>query len=299
MLNYGIDPVRYRRDIHEILYKTYEGLLETEKLRPYPVLGEWIPRKAWQTAYWFKAAVHRHLFRKYSYLSAAAYEEPHLDALTQYYRAFEGYPRRSLHYLRAARDFEVAIIPAAEPEYNYREGRLTGKPALIDAALRGFDPLWERDMIADSFEEIARRRDSFAAELYRLNPGALRQRGIGLPVLLRFNYGDAARPPPLSRRVEGMLKKAGLRGVTADSGDAANRGVTADDAGEPRFVLTLSFEELNSDNSGGKPMAVYCELFDRDRGTATLSRDILLPSSSRRDCAALARELADAVFGGN
>ncbi|MDR0709831.1 MAG: tetratricopeptide repeat protein, partial [Spirochaetaceae bacterium] len=31
MLNYGIDIDRYRRDLHEILYKTYSGLAKTEK----------------------------------------------------------------------------------------------------------------------------------------------------------------------------------------------------------------------------------------------------------------------------
>jgi hypothetical protein len=263
MLNYGIDPVRYRRDIHEILYKTYEGLMETEKLRPYPVLGEWIPRKAWQTTYWFKAAVHRHLFRKYSYLSAAAYEEPHLDALTQYYRAFEGYPRRGLSYLRAARDFEVPLIPQAEPGYDYEEGQLLNRRALVERALRNFDPRWEKDMIADGFAKLVA-----AEELYRVNPGALRQQGISLPVTLRF--GDSTRKPPRGR-ITGMLKKAGIRPVT----------------GEARFVLTLNFEE---------PGSVYCELFDQDQ--RVLSRDILLPSFSRRDTAAFARELADAVFGG-
>jgi hypothetical protein len=91
-----------------------------------------------------------------------------------------------------------------------------------------------------------------------------------------------------------MLKKAGIRGA------AKNRSIAAD--GEPRFILTLNFEELggNAAKPGrAKPMAVYCELFDRERGTTLVSRDILLPSASRRDCAALARELADAVFGGN
>ena len=28
MLNFGIDPVRYKRDIHEVLKDTYDGLLQ-------------------------------------------------------------------------------------------------------------------------------------------------------------------------------------------------------------------------------------------------------------------------------
>jgi hypothetical protein len=284
MLNYGIDPVRYRRDVHEILKKIYEGLRETEKLRPYSTLGEWIQSKAREAAFWFKAEVHGHLFRKYSCLSAAAYDEPHLDALTQYRHAFEPYPRRSLTYLRAARDFEVPLIPAALPGYTYEEGKLTNNRTLTEAALQGFDPLWEKDMIARGFVELAGNgARSFAEELYRLNPGALRQHGISLPVLLRFNVPEGGRPPSQSR-ITGMLKKAGLRSITA-----AN-------AGEARFVLTLNFE---AQETGSRAWLVYSELVDRDRGATPVSRDILLPSASRKDSAAFARELADAVFGGN
>jgi hypothetical protein len=187
-------------------------------------------------------------------------------------------------YLREARNFETAVIPAAESEYNYKEGRLTRKPALIEKALQGFDPLWERDMIADGFAELIKggfQAQNFAEDLYRLNHGGLRQQGISLPVQLQLNFEDTMQPPPQGR-IREMLKKAGIR--TTGGNDTA-----------PRFVLTLDFEELG----GTGPMAVYCGLFDRERGTTLVSRDILLPSPSRRDCAAFARELADAVFGGN
>ncbi|MDR1444914.1 MAG: hypothetical protein LBI94_08555 [Treponema sp.] len=277
MMNYGIDPVRYSRDIHEILYKTYDGLVQTEKLRPYPAPGDWIRSAAREIRYRFKAEVHRHLFRKYSRLSAEAYGEPHPDALTQYYRAFEAYPRRSLNYLRAARDFELPLIPAAEPGYSYEEGRIMGKQELILEALQGFDPLWEQDMIADGFADLAagpRRTFSltFAEELYRLNPGALRQRGISLPVELRLDTRRTSNPPPV-RRIQKMLKKAGLHSGAA----------------ETAFVLSLNIEDLE-----GGAWVVRCEL--RDTRSVLLDRDIPLASPSRQDTAAFARELADAVF---
>jgi hypothetical protein len=146
----------------------------------------------------------------------------------------------------------------------------------MEAALQGFAPRWEKDMIADGFAELAKSR-VFAEELYRLNPGALRQRGIRLPVDIRI--ADTVAKPPQGR-VARMLKKAGLRSAAAA------------DAGEAQFILTLNFETANS---GG--WLVRTDLVDRDRGTV-LSRDHLLPSASRRDTAALARELADAVFAG-
>ncbi|MDR1972692.1 MAG: hypothetical protein LBQ46_12320 [Treponema sp.] len=287
MMNYGIDPVRYRRDIHEILYKTYDGLTKTEGARPYPAPGEWIQSRAREFSYWFKAEVHRHLFRKYSRLSAASYEEPHLDALIQYYRAFEAYPRRALSYLREARNFEVPLIPESEPEYNYEEGQLLKRTDLLEKALWDFDSLWERDMIADTFARLAESNAGlaegnaggsparrFAEELYLLNPGAVRQQGIALPVELRFSVppGPGGTEPPF-KRLTRMLGKAGLR-----------------ETGTARLSLSLNFEEL-ADRPG---WAVYCELSGQGRSLA--GRDILLPSASRRDTAAFARELADTVF---
>jgi Tfp pilus assembly protein PilF len=287
MLNYGIDPVRYRRDIHEILYKTYEGLANTEKLRPYAAPGEWIQSRARLCSYWFKAEVHRLLFRKYSRISAGAYEEPHQDAFIQYYRAFEAYPRRALMYLRAARDFEVPLIPAAGPSYDYEEGQLMGRRDLVASALGAFDPLWERDMIADGLIRLAEGAEEnyFAGELYFLNPGTLRQRGITLPVELRFNFGASA--PPKARRIRalaGMLKKAGIRDTGFGDSGSENTG----GGPSPHLVLSLNFEEL------GGQWAVYCEL--SGGGRSLLKKDSLLPSFSRRDTAAFARELADAVF---
>jgi tetratricopeptide (TPR) repeat protein len=282
MLNYGIDPVRYRRDIHEILYKTYEGFANTEGLRPYPAPGEWLQSRVRGVSFWFKAMVHRLLFRKYGRIAAAAYGEPHPDALIQYYRAFEAYPRRALSYLQAARDFETALIPEAGPSYDYEEGQLLGRRDLVEASLRGFDPLWERDMIADGLIKLSEDAGGDAAgELYLLNPGALRQRGVALPVDLRFNF-PVPQPDRELRRLAGMLKKAGLRNTGPAQGPAGGA------ANPPKIVLTLNFEEL-----GGR-WAVFCEL--SGGGRSLLTRDILLSTFSRRDTAAFARTLADAVF---
>jgi transglutaminase-like putative cysteine protease/tetratricopeptide (TPR) repeat protein len=296
MMNYGIDPVRYSRDIHEILYKTYDGLVQTEKLRPYPAPLEWVESLLREIGYRFKAEVHRHLFRKYSRLSADAYDEPHPDSLIQYFRAFEGYPRRALRYLRAARDFEVPLIPASQPGYYYEEGRLMNKPALTLEALRGFDTLWERDMMADGFAELAgsgafRRQSAqtryLAEELYRLNPGAPRQRGIKLPVELRLTSQGGGQPPPI-RQVQEMLNKAGIHNAGSRSPEETARG-----EGQG-FVLSLAFTEF--DNAGSPGWTVLCELEDEAARNTVLIRDSLLASASRRDAAAFARELADAVF---
>jgi hypothetical protein len=185
-----------------------------------------------------------------------------------------------LTYLRTARDFEVSLIPAAEPGYDYEEGQLMNRRDLVAAALRGFDPIWEQDMIADGLIKLAEGNGEGARELYLLNPGALRQRGITLPVELRFNFDDSDPPAVRGlRRLAGMLKKAGVRDTGLDGNPLA----------PSPLVLNLTFEEPRG-------TAVYCEL--SGGGRALLKRDILLPSFSRRDTAAFARELADAVFSG-
>ncbi|MDR3146349.1 MAG: hypothetical protein LBU21_08730, partial [Treponema sp.] len=133
------------------------------------------------------------------------------------------------------------------------------------------------------------------------NPGALRQQGITLPLELRIQgstgstaaggtaAASGAEAPPL-RRIEGMLKQAGL--VT--SGSPAEGAAPTGEAPTPGFVLSLRFEEFAG--AAGPGWIVLCELRDQETQNTVLSRDFLLASASRRDTAAFARELADAVF---
>ncbi|MDR2480030.1 MAG: hypothetical protein LBD48_12055, partial [Treponema sp.] len=131
MLNYGIDADRYKRDIHDILFKTYAGLAKAETFMPWARPDEKIRSILRNISYHFKSRVHRKLYQKYSLASADAYSAeifegggPHLDSFIQYYNAFEAYPRRALAYLNRARDFESSLIPAAEHSYNLEEGIL-------------------------------------------------------------------------------------------------------------------------------------------------------------------------------
>ncbi|GHU71614.1 hypothetical protein FACS189450_07920 [Spirochaetia bacterium] len=298
MLNYGIDPVRYRRDIHEILYKTYGGLEKAEGFIPWSGPIEKIRSGFRRLSFGFKAAVHKKLFQKYGLLSADAYGEMHLDALLQYYLAFEPYPRRALAYLREAREFETVLIPRAEPFYNFEEGRLMKNRTLTETALEGFDPVWERDMISEAYAELARRSKSAfrqnavyqdaAEKLFALNRGALRQEGLSLPVQLRFviNTGEEAADSRAEKNIKSItrtLRKAGLRNTARTDTDTS------------RFTLTLEMQ--NRRETGG--WNVRCELYDGGRGITVLQRSIPLVSSSQKDISAFVRALGDAVFVDN
>jgi hypothetical protein len=290
MINYGIDPVRYKRDLHEILYKTYKGLLKAESFNKGAGIQEYIDHLSRMLSYRFKTEVHTLLFRKYSLLSAYAYDgaavpaapdadtsdkTPNPDALLQYADAFEAYPARALTYLRKARSLEEPIIPASGPSYNFEEGRLTRSRRLLTEALAGFDPTWERDMIADVYTELAvlssgdARRDA-AERLFALNRGALRQAGISLPIALDIVTSEDA---PIERKLVAALKAVGLTPAPAEW--------------PSRFRLTIRVSGREAD----------CELYDGGRGTSVLRRrSLALDSLTGKALAVFAQRLGDMVF---
>ncbi|MDR0628307.1 MAG: hypothetical protein LBG24_01430 [Treponema sp.] len=305
MLNYGIDPIRYKRDLHEILSNVYAGLEKTEYLVP-GTWGERIRGIFRGISYRSKALIHRRLFWKYSFLTAKAYEtasqgedfssetkELRLDALIQYYNAFETYPRRALTYLRKSRDFEVSLIPEAAASYYFEEGRLLKNGELLWETLARFDPVWERDMIAKTYTELAqmkgRKGSKFLAQdaaerLYRLNQGGLRQYGIRLPVELRIDFSPV---PSLGEtgipNIETSLRRA-LHAAGFDLGKKA--GKIPQDPVSRRFQLRISIRG---------PRAT-CELYDTSWGAPVFRHALPLPSFSAMDIHTFARALGDLAF---
>ncbi len=275
MLNYGTDLNRHYRDLHDILSDTYKGLAKSD---PNPVR---------RVQHRFFYLVHEKLYRKYSLSVASAYAGEHqeLDALLNYYNAFEEYPRINLAYLRQARRFETALIPQSAPTYDIEEGRLVGDPALLRRALEQLDPVWERDLIADVYANLAllaaARRDTeaerdAAERLYALNRGALRQNGIRLPVRLDLGLPpgtSAATAAGVRRRLVQALRDSG---ITADTTDTA-RG---------RYLLRI---DLSANNATG-------ELDDLGRGTTLLRRTSVLPSFDRKALADFSRVLEQGLF---
>ncbi|MDR3170041.1 MAG: hypothetical protein LBU17_00265 [Treponema sp.] len=288
MFNYGMDPVQYKRNLHEILYETYSGLEQTEKVTVYGTWREWLQGSFRRISYRFKAAVHQQFFRKYSLVSAHAYKdshgeggELHLDALIQYYHAFKSEPRRALTYLRQARDFEVALIPESEPSYVFEEGSLLKDTALLYTVLPQFDPVWERDMIAAVYGELAAIRGrghrsaarDAAERLYALNRGALRQEGIRLPVELVVDDSGAK-----GTRAERIIRKA-IKAAGLDPSPAS------------RFRLSITI------NTQEAEQIAHCELYDGGRGINVFNRSIPLGSLSWSDISAFTRTLGDILFG--
>ena len=295
MMNFGIDPDRYKRDIYEILANTYSGLAETERMLPWANPKEKIHSLLKIVSYKLKHAVNIRLYRKYCLAAANAYSGklfsdggPHLDFYIQYYKAFEDYPRRAINYLNMARAFETALIPASVPTYELKEGVLFGNESLVEKALYEFDPLWESELISQCYREFAnpkktgffnlRRRSPHrsAEELFALNRGALRQAGIKLPVLVNINTGR--EEAGAKKYLEKALAAAGFAKAPANS----------------RFTLNVTISGTIE-----REYTAICELVDSTQEAQTLRHSFQLPTVKRADCYKLARDLGNAVFAVN
>jgi len=291
MINYGIDPIRYKRDIYEILYKTYSGLAHAEQFVPCGTAGKKIRSAFRSISFRFYAAVYRKLYQKYSLAAGDAYsgDAQPLDQFTQYYNAFETYPRRALFYLNKAENFETALISASAASYNLEKGVLLHDTNLTAKALDGLDPLWERDLISQCYREFAlrgstggahRMRQIAAAELFALNRGALLQAGISLPLEINLYYTVTHNIEKKEKTLYQALAKAGFSRITAGNGEA-------------RFRLDMSISE-----SLAGTYTASCELVDTEGKAKPLRRIIPLRSLSGADIYDFAGALSNAVFGG-
>jgi len=298
MYNFGIDPDRYKRDIHLALAKTYNGLLNTERFLPWTRPKEKIQSLFRIISYMIKREVNLKLYRKYCLASANAYRETfsnsdesggaassngaasnggansavnsgdvHLDSLAQYYNAFRGYPRRAVTYLNKARSFETSLIPASTPFYDYEEGVLFNKKNLIEKALREFDPFWEREYISYCQKELLN-----AEEFFAMNRGELNQFGMKLPVHIELFFEEASGS---NKHLEKALLKAGFK----------KEPITA------RYKLAIRIRGARE--SG---YTAFCELVDTKGEMETLLYSFPLQETTRAGYYGLAMSLRNKIF---
>jgi hypothetical protein len=141
-------------------------------------------------------------------------------------------------------------------------------------AIGEFDPVWERDMIADAWTELAqwgprKGREDAAERLFALNRGALPQNGIRLPAQV-----DAqGLTPGLVRSMCGALKGAGVAIVTRS---------------DARYRF-----DLKADGNNG---SVSVELYDGGRGTVIWSKVITAQGHGFEGKAEISRELYDGIY---
>jgi len=308
MAHFGINMDRYLRDVHHLLYNIYSGLARAERFVPNRTLFQAIASGFRRGSYWFHATVHRKLFQKYSLATGDAFDRiiggggfadagswepggenqgaPPIDRYLQFFNAFRTYPRRAVAYLRKARGFETSIIPASVPSYDLEEGMLTGNLAMVAAARDGFDPVWQRDMIAVAYRELAlnsrtrQARQYFAEELFALNRGALLQAGIALPVEIDVSFDTGGNSRRSERTLRGALAKAGFA-----------RSASSPGGGEARFRLSVA---VSAAGTGG--YIAFAELTDTETREVPFRRTVPLPSLSGADIYDFVAALSIAVF---
>ncbi|AEJ20947.1 transglutaminase domain-containing protein [Gracilinema caldarium] len=284
MLNYGTDIDRYHKDLHQILRDVYRGLVNTEKLSYRGNLWQYVQSHITTLKYSIHAFWQDQLFTYYTLQAADAYgvENQRLDALLHYYLALQQYPWRAKPYLQAAMDYETRLIEASRPSYLYEMGKLEQKSSLLLQAIDLFDPIWERDMIADAYAELAHiyqkqgNIDGIQASieaLYALNRGALLQRGLRLPINLEI---DGVFTTPTEQRnyqniITTVVNKSGLRSLNATPA---------------RFKLILNY---HGDT-------IKATLWDSVKGTNIREHLIPLSNLSPENLQQFSRELQKTLF---
>jgi len=218
LLYYGTDTSRHFQDVHELLAAVYDGLAHREAGRP--TTGIFDRARALIDAArdallsWY----HRQRFRLYAlqvgtqYLNEGSLE----DAWWEFYRGNEGYPDVALKYLGLARDLETARTPHASVFYLLEEGKVRRSPTELRSALAGFDTFWEKKQAAEALRALipllrgwrqSEQRRAAIADLFRINPGAFLQAGLGLPLSVEFSgAGWTARERSIVMR---FLRRSG------------------------------------------------------------------------------------------
>ena len=195
LLYYGTDIARHFQDVHELLAAVYEGLSRREAGRPTTGLFDRVRALFDAGRYGLLGWYHRQRFRLYSLsVGTQYYEQGSLeDAWWEYYRGNEKYPEVALKYLGLARALETARTPHAAVFYTIEEGKIRRSAPLLEGTLGDLDPYWEKKQRAEALLALIplltsqpAQRDKDIVELYGLNPGALPQAGIGIPLSVEF-----------------------------------------------------------------------------------------------------------------
>ena len=197
MMYYGTDITRHFKDVHELLADAHEGLARVAAALPTAGPLERISALFSALRHWVISRFHRQRFRIASlevgkaYLAEGSFEEAYL----QFYSANAGYAEVAAKYLALSRALETARTPHAEAFYLQEEGILRGSAELLERSIAEFDRFWEKEAIAESLRMLvpllgnasdAPRRREAIERLFEINPGALPQAGIGLPLAVSF-----------------------------------------------------------------------------------------------------------------
>jgi tetratricopeptide (TPR) repeat protein len=280
MYYFGTDVSQHLKEVHEILWRVYAGLARAELARPVGGPLQRLGRLARSLRHRVLAYYHRQKFRTLSLRVGGSHlaEGNLLDADWEFFKAGESYRGVALKYLRRAREIEVPLSPGAEAYYLLEEGRLLGDRSLLEAAIAAFDPFWEREAIHEALAALAallprgsRERSEAVSRLYSLNPGALPQRGLRLPLTVSLPREGRSGLKAVVRRLHRAVHP--VEGRVED-------GV--------RYALGLEWES---------PELITVRLLDRGTGETVFRESFVAPRPLwGRKAAAVARDIAERLY---
>ncbi len=292
LLYYGTDVSRHYKDIHEILADVYLGLSRVEATRPTAGFFDRISALFASLRDRIVSWYHRQRFRLYSlaigrgYLAEGRLEE----AFGEFYDASEAYGEVAADYLAKANALETARMPHASWFYILEEGKLTHSRELLLKSIEGFDPFWEKEAVADALasaiplldppDAAPARRDALN-RLFDINPGAFRQNGFGLPLLLEVprNLWGGREKAMIVR----YLKRTGSE-VRETDGETDGRHSAPEGF---RFLLRLTLEaEGNARYTASDPRT----------GRILAESAKTLSGRPRERCAALVRDIIEDLY---
>jgi tetratricopeptide (TPR) repeat protein len=220
MFHYGVDRTRFGIDLNRILADSWLGKVRVEAMTPRAGPGQRLSSLLNRIAWRVRALYHERLYRSLtsSYSRRLQREGNELDARWNAAAAAEGYRKIALLHFEQARQIETALTPLSIPWYALEIGRESRDTGLLIEALNGFSPdegtPYERTLRALADREKSTRRNRLElpvlSELYKMNPGGLRQYGLSLPVVLNVT-GEGSRI--ISRKLKALLRHSGYRVV--------------------------------------------------------------------------------------
>ncbi|MFQ3619978.1 MAG: tetratricopeptide repeat protein [Spirochaetales bacterium] len=205
MYYFGTSKDRYCMDVHELLRDTYRGLANREIISTRdgkPTGFSWIYSKIRQGWYSLLSHYHTLAFRRYAYKVGLGYQKEGnlLHTYITYHKAFEGHPRRALHYLSLAESLELSVNPESFRFYLLERAKLLTDLSLLSQAVTLFANPWEKEYLEEALAHQAliiqrnlkgwSRNSSGSLQqeyrrilehLQKINPQALTQRGLYFP----------------------------------------------------------------------------------------------------------------------
>lgn len=279
MYNFGITKEKFRRDIHQLYHDIYEGQFHEADFDPRPWLWDWIPWLFKKAELALKAWYHGSRFKELQIALSEQSFSTQNNPLGWWslYQAHRDYIPAARKYLQLSKDFETARTQKAEASYLLEEGMLFSDPERLAQALRKFDGEWEREEIAETLENLipllagreSGQAEQLTAELYRLNPGTLRQHGLSLPIMANVYSADKEHAAKVTRQLLDFASSAGYKvHLSARPGVEYTLNLSVSQDGSYRFALrdkngAAVFQDVQKPTPESPPTDFFRQLFDR------------------------------------